>query len=479
MGSYFSSTQTEYTYSSTSNYDEQLKLEEDEKRVEQLKLKKEAREKRIAQLKLDQEEHEKRMEKWRLEREEHDKKMKELTEQLEQSKRNFSSYEASIAYVTPVKPIVSPPEEFTSKIVWEKLDTIQFDIYNKDFSAQFTFNDNTIVITKMIARGGEGRVYEGTYNGQPIIAKVTNKESTFESESSKYSYRYNSELYKLLYLSSEHCNCADIVPKVYAYFKDRGDQRVIIMEKLEPFIYLSTDSDEKHQILLQYLNRMHSHNIYHTDISAGNIMQTSSGVPKFIDMSDVESGTPFYSFSFRSNKRKNDISSLSKSLLSYKYADQINMLGQEYMKTFMENYEVLQIYAGQTAFQFVKEIYKTLKKDKSYLIGAFILLRLHVAMTKFLAAVEYLKQKKLDDPEYLYYPDTIALIEHDKEHRGPTLSPVAQELDSYIYNNIKNITTEKFVVFLKNKFGNNDPLFELALGNIDNIDNIDNTNNII
>lgn len=187
-----------------------------------------------------------------------------------------------------------------------------FSILNKlplePFNQSFSFNIHThkLCIRKILAKGGEGIIYEGIMDNKEVVFKMYMKRSMV--------LRY------LPSILSKYC------PKKYLLFL-AGDYYVIVMERLYSPVYSTKLLKES----LEFLSIMKETNETHGDISPGNVMMDSSGSVKFIDFSRgvFNGGTPFYS------KDHNDSVSLSLVLLGLKYS--------KWIKDYMKNSKVEEV----------------------------------------------------------------------------------------------------------------------------------------
>lgn len=158
---------------------------------------------------------------------------------------------------------------------------------------RFVINNYSIYIEKILSRGGEAIIYQGTLNQRPVVFR-------------KYLFLSR----KLRSLPPEIYN---YVPRKYLLFNDGEDIPILVMEQLKELVFTNRIYEQS----LLFLQQMEALNEVHGDISPSNVMQNNEGNVKFIDFSRStrNKGTKFYS------KERTDRQAMAIVLLNYKYRD--------------------------------------------------------------------------------------------------------------------------------------------------------------
>ena len=215
----------------------------------------------------------------------------------------------------------------------------------------------------------ESKIYTGRYNNYEIIAKVTKGD------------KKNDELQCLKYLNIFH---PEIAPTVYTFFKDLQGQEVIIMEKLEPFVY----SNKNANILRSYIRRLQESKLYHGDITPENIMQNIDGVPKLINFATYHRN-PFYSQIKGIDEKYKDWQSLDRSLLQYKYSTSIHIIAKMDLQLLIDNQCFVEMILNSDEFSILMFL-----NEQKVQLNLIYWKKIYSMTQKYFLAIDFLKQKK-------------------------------------------------------------------------------------
>jgi tRNA A-37 threonylcarbamoyl transferase component Bud32 len=273
------------------------------------------------------------------------------------------------------------PDKFMDYIEFSSLNPIEWgklDIIIDNEEVELKIGDNHLVVNKMIAP----KIYLGHYNNREVIVKVSST---------------NDELQCLKYLNIFH---PEISPIVYTYFKDLQGQEVIVMEKLEKFVY----SIKNANILRSYIRRIQESKLYHGDITPWNIMQNTTGVPKLIGFGNYY-GTPFYSQIKGIDEKYKDWQSLDRSLMQYKYAVTIHTVAKMDLQLLLDNQSFLEIISNSDETSMLRFLSEQ-SIQKHIQLNLIHWKTIYSMTQKYFLAIDFLKQKNkeisdlsLDSPE--------------------------------------------------------------------------------
>lgn len=322
---------------------------------------------------------------------------------------------------------------------------------------KFHLNGYEITVQSLISRGSEGvNIYQGLYKN---LATGSTQEVIIKTGAD------DSELSKMLYLTKNYPYIAAIIFGSCLY----NGEKTIIMEKLEPLQYHSNNL----YILLHYLDVMHSHGLLHTDISINNIMQSKLGHPKFIDVADSGRGTMFYSRSLYKTPIE-DITALGRTLLQYKFAQLIadksaRLAEQLTVDKFIEFGADVSYNVSNAITKYGLRKYKEEGEYKDPLEAELHIYKfLYIGLVKYNAILKYIENRRLRDSDF---PD-VDFFTISKNHR----SKESEDLDSYVYNNIRPDDNDFFDYFEQEINTPNDVennlLFKMARGEIKSVKNL-------